>query len=249
MNKPVAVYKISNNINTKLYFGISSNPKHRWYTHKRRAVKNYKSAIYNAMCKYGVEAFKFDILYWCDSREEANEMEEFLISEYQTNVNGYNLQSGGGSFTHSLETRKKISAIQKGRVATAETRANMSAAQKGIKKSFRTQEHKDKLSAAGMDNKRTAESVEKTRQGNLGKKYPNRPPQSAETRAKRALAISETIRKKKEAGTYIVPNDLMSEASKQKRIVSMTGQKRSDETRAKLSANKKAYYQAQREAL
>jgi group I intron endonuclease len=195
----VAVYEIVNNINNKVYVGISNDPIKRWKGHKND-VRRKETTLYKAMRKHGIDNFSFNILNWFDSRDIAKDMEHMLVDSWGLMTKGYNMHPGGGG------------------------------------------------GAPIFGYKRSAESVEKTRQGNLGKKYPNRPPESAETKAKRGAAIREAIRKKKEAGTYIPPVAYMTEEDRKKIAEKMTGQKRSAETKAKLSANKKAFYQAQREA-
>jgi group I intron endonuclease len=246
MNNQVAVYKISNTVNTKLYFGITSNICNRWSTHKRRAKRNYKSFLYNAMVKHGVENFKFEVIHWCNSREDANELEKFLILECETISKGYNLQSGGDSFNHAESTKKLISKIQKGKILSDEHKKKISQSLLGVKKPVRTEEHKEKIRQTLTGHKRSAESVEKTRQGNLGKKYPNRPPQSEETKAKRAIGIKAAIQNKKDLGTYVSPSIYRTRESYIEMGKKFLGQKRSEETKKKISENKKAYYAKKR---
>ena len=62
------VYKITNLINNKLYIGITKNIKSRFAYHRTRYCKvskrEYKNKpLYQAMVKYGIENFKFEILY------------------------------------------------------------------------------------------------------------------------------------------------------------------------------------------
>lgn len=89
------VYKISNNINNKIYIGITNDYKRRWREHKNNYNKN--SIIAKAIQKYGEENFIFEILYSGLSLEEANNKEIELIKKYNSFVpNGYNISSGGG---------------------------------------------------------------------------------------------------------------------------------------------------------
>nr|DAL45328.1 MAG TPA_asm: intron associated endonuclease [Caudoviricetes sp.] len=90
------VYKITNNINKKIYIGITNNYKKRWSNHKSGNSKNM--VIGKAIEKYGIENFTFEILFSSLSLEEANNKEIELIKEYNCRVpNGYNVSFGGGA--------------------------------------------------------------------------------------------------------------------------------------------------------
>lgn len=187
-----AVYKITNSINGKLYFGLSSRPSSRWSTHKRRAIDGYVSKLSVAMRKHGVAAFSFEVIHWCDSREDANELEHFFIEEAGTRFSGYNIREGGDSGSHSEESKIKIGLIGLGREVTKETRAKISASTKGVPKKPHTEDTKKKLSEIFTGCKHSPEVVEKIRQTSTGRKYPNRKPHSPEAYAKAAKAISAT---------------------------------------------------------
>lgn len=88
------VYQVTNLVNNKLYIGITNNYQKRWSNHKCCNCKN--SLLTKAIQKYGVDNFKFEILYSGLSIEEASEKEIELIAELNTLApNGYNLAKGG----------------------------------------------------------------------------------------------------------------------------------------------------------
>lgn len=88
------VYQITNLINNKLYIGITNDYKKRWSNH--RCGNNPNMTICKAIKKYGVENFKFEILYEGLNIEEASEKEKELIQEKHSLVpNGYNVALGG----------------------------------------------------------------------------------------------------------------------------------------------------------
>lgn len=88
------VYQITNLINNKQYIGITNNYKKRWGNHK--CANSPDSLVAKAIRKYGVENFKFEILYSGLSIEDAEEMEIKLIKEKGTKAPfGYNIKDGG----------------------------------------------------------------------------------------------------------------------------------------------------------
>ncbi len=111
------IYKITNTITNKCYIGETkqSNPESRWKEHKN-TIKNGVGcpALQDAVKKYGIENFKFEILIICFD-EDRYKYEIEYIKKYNSKVpNGYNILDGGpgGGFdgkTHSEETKKHIS--------------------------------------------------------------------------------------------------------------------------------------------
>lgn len=88
------VYQITNLINNKLYIGITNNYKKRWSNHK--CCNNSNRVITRAIRKYGVENFKFELLFSNLSIEDSEIKEKELIQTKNTQVpNGYNIQPGG----------------------------------------------------------------------------------------------------------------------------------------------------------
>lgn len=96
-----AIYKITNKLNNKCYIGQSNNPVRRWNKHKNCINNNddvSKSAIHDAIRKYGVENFDFTIIGWFD---DYNNKEKYYIKYYNSLVpNGYNITEGGEEPPH-----------------------------------------------------------------------------------------------------------------------------------------------------
>ena len=88
----IGIYKITNNINGKIYIGQSRHIKSRWSDHKHC---HKDTPLYNDMWEYGIENFSFDVLEECEI-EELNEKEKYWVSFYDSHNNGYNLTPGGG---------------------------------------------------------------------------------------------------------------------------------------------------------
>jgi group I intron endonuclease len=111
------IYKITNKITNKCYIGetVKPDPEKRWTQHKNTIKRGIGCpALQDAVKKYGVENFKFDVILICFD-EDRFKYEIEYIKKYNTLVpNGYNILEGGpgGSFkgkTHSEETKKQIS--------------------------------------------------------------------------------------------------------------------------------------------
>ena len=107
------IYKHTNKINGKIYFGLTSQkPNDRW-----QWGHGYKGSprFYNAIKKYGWKNFDHEILFENLTEQEAKEKETQLILEYKTNNDkfGYNLTNGGEYNQMNEEIKQKISRTQK----------------------------------------------------------------------------------------------------------------------------------------
>ena len=129
------VYKHTNNVNGKVYIGITchKNPNERW--HGGTGYKN-NSHFYSAIKKYGWDNFSHEVIYSGLPKEMAEQKEIELIEKYNsTDKNyGYNHHSGGGATNSPTEqTRKKISQKLKGQKLSKETKEKMSKSRSGNK--------------------------------------------------------------------------------------------------------------------
>ena len=93
------IYKITNNINKKVYIGLTTcSLEYRWRRHltEGRNEKNEKH-LYKSMRKYGLENFSIEQIDSTDDFKELGELERKYIKQYDSqNPNkGYNLTAGG----------------------------------------------------------------------------------------------------------------------------------------------------------
>lgn len=97
------IYKIINNINTKVYIGKTIRPlKIRWREHKTNS-KRYDCPLYRAFQKYGIEHFSIEAIEENIPDDLINNREIFWINQYDSYKNGYNATPGGdGGKTHQL---------------------------------------------------------------------------------------------------------------------------------------------------
>ena len=118
------IYKIINTTNNKIYIGqavshILNHNKYRPYgrlgrfkCHISEALsqkKNQSHYLNNAIRKYGAENFKVELLECCDVKDADNREIHHIEINNSLFPNGYNLKLGGKSFTHSNESKKRLS--------------------------------------------------------------------------------------------------------------------------------------------
>lgn len=110
------IYKITNTISGKCYIGETAkeDPEIRWNQHKGTIRRGAGCpALRDAVNKYGIENFKFEVLVICFD-ECRFEMERLYIKKYNSQVpNGYNISAGGmgGNFTGRKHTPETIARI------------------------------------------------------------------------------------------------------------------------------------------
>ena len=73
------LYQITNLINNKVYIGQTNNITKRWSNHK--CCNSPDMVIAKAIKKYGIENFKFEVLYRNVPIEEIDELERKTILE------------------------------------------------------------------------------------------------------------------------------------------------------------------------
>jgi group I intron endonuclease len=103
-----SIYKITNQINQKLYIGYTENTTKRWRDHKSSKDQIH---LHRAMRKYGTNAFSFEIIYQSQDKKYTLEiMEPYFIAEYDTYKNGYNGTTGGsgGDTSESINYQKSM---------------------------------------------------------------------------------------------------------------------------------------------
>lgn len=134
------IYKVTNLINGKCYIGKTTQKfVKRKNNHIRHASNNLDSFYFhNALRLYGIENFKWEIIYECDEIL-LDIMETFKIMVCHSHISegkGYNMTWGGeGQFGRIVadETKRNISKKLKGRKLTEEHRIKVIEGLKGRK--------------------------------------------------------------------------------------------------------------------
>ncbi len=133
------LYRITNQLNEKVYIGQTVNDKRRWAAHKSFAKNPERTGqyIHRAMSKYGSENFTFEVIATCRTQDDADETENMLINQYDSRNSGvgYNLLNGGnrGNWLgrkHSEKSKDKNRAAHLGKKASEETKQKQSQSMK-----------------------------------------------------------------------------------------------------------------------
>jgi len=113
------VYKVTNQINGKIYIGWTSKSVGvRWSAHldQVNAPSGKKYFFQNAIKKYGSDSFELETLISSYDKSFSLQMETYYIQRYQSHNPsfGYNLTMGGEGNIPILESRLKMSNATKG---------------------------------------------------------------------------------------------------------------------------------------
>ena len=87
----IGIYKYTNQINNKVYIGQSIDLEQRQYAHKSSAfnekANDYNSQFHQAIRKYGLENFSYEIVAEISneeySKEMLNDLEKYFIQYYE----------------------------------------------------------------------------------------------------------------------------------------------------------------------
>lgn len=114
--KIFSIYKVTNNINQKIYIGFTDNFESRIKRHIVN-IKYRNHHLYNAFKKYGLENFSFEIIYQSlDGEYCLKVMEPHFIKMYDSFNKGYNMTLGGEGclgYKHTESTKKHLSQASK----------------------------------------------------------------------------------------------------------------------------------------
>lgn len=139
--------------NGKVYIGITRQTLARRFNNGR----GYKDCpkMYNAVLKYGWNNVEHEILYDGLTKDEAEKKEIETIAFYNSVKNGYNTDHGGNVCgTHSIETRAKISAANRGKTKrkwTDEEKQKLSIIHMGAKNGFFQKHHTEETKRRQSD--------------------------------------------------------------------------------------------------
>ena len=109
------VYKFTHIESGRSYIGQTiQDPNRRRLEHiadSRYTTKEYH--FHNALRKYGINSFTFEVIANAANLDELNLLEEHYVDHYDSINNGFNIRQAGGNKRHSEESKKRMSEAQK----------------------------------------------------------------------------------------------------------------------------------------
>lgn len=130
MGKICGIYKIISPTG-RVYIGQSRNINDR-ITHYKNLKCSGQIKLYRSLLKYGWDSHKFTIIRKC-SIKNLNKFEIYYIKKYKANSKfNLNCTSGGLSFTHSKQTKLKMSSSKLGTRRSKKVCKILSLSKKGI---------------------------------------------------------------------------------------------------------------------
>lgn len=109
------IYKFTHLESGRSYIGQTvQEPNHRRLEHIAGSKRNPKSYhFHNALKKYGINAFSFEVIANASSLGELNFLEEKFVNQFDSIKNGFNIRNAGGNKLHSIESKQRMSEAQK----------------------------------------------------------------------------------------------------------------------------------------
>jgi len=229
IGKLSGVYTIQNKVDSKIYVGSAINIKWRKYVHLRSLNRgdHHSVKLQRAWNKYGEDCFLFSIVEVVEDKDLLIQREQIWIDKLKAyGRRGYNMVPLAGTnlgMVCSNETKKKIGAKAKGRIASDETKAKMSVSSPKTRPPL-SKEHKKNIAIALTGLHPSEDTRAKMSAIKSGK------PRSPETCAKMSASM-----KGKNTGKHTDEHRAkISESLKGNHYA--LGYKHSAETRAKISA-------------
>jgi group I intron endonuclease len=173
MNSIGLVYKAINRLNNKSYIGCTAGSLQKRMNQHLKDSRKRNNKFHNALRKYGIENFVWEILYDNIPLEHLEIAEICAIYTYDTFYTGYNSTSGGEfKKIYSEETRQKISQAGKGRVSWSKGRHNIFSAETLKQMSDKKQGYIPwNKGVTGYTCHRSSESLERAKNRMLGNTY------------------------------------------------------------------------------
>lgn len=198
------LYVIWNDINDKLYVGITTNNfRYRFKQHLRNARNGYDTALYRAIRKYGAENFHVDCLLDDIPDNRLPIFEMACVQYFHSKGEGYNMTDGGEGALHPTEeVRRKMSKAKQSIIPWNKgTHGVVKAWNKGVPMSEEQKKHQSKIMSGRTlteEHKRKISLSGKGRRAwNLGIPAWNKGvPMSIEQRRKMKWVVSEETKKK-----------------------------------------------------
>ena len=109
------IYKFTHISTGRSYIGQTiQDPDQRRLEHISASKNvNIKFRFYNAIRKYGIDSFIFEVIDTASTLYELNLLEEQYINKFDSINNGFNIRQGGNNKKHNLKSIQLMSTSQK----------------------------------------------------------------------------------------------------------------------------------------
>jgi group I intron endonuclease len=138
-DRTYVIYKFTNKLNGKSYIGVTNRGFNVRLQEHILASSNPKFKFHQALKKYDIGNFDYQILVDCIStKDEANELEVYYVALFDSYKNGYNMTQGGGNrgqFKHTDESKAKMSKAHLGKKLNELQKENITKSLMGVPKS------------------------------------------------------------------------------------------------------------------
>lgn len=167
------IYQAINTINNKIYIGQTSNLKKRIYDHIRASKhKKDNMTFHKAIRKYGIDNFKWEVIYKCEDKLVLNVMEtmKIIVNHSHISEGGYNMTWGGeGTSGYKLSNETKEKQRLK-KLGIKQTKEHITNRMKWMINYKPTNETKIKMSIIKVGKKNSVEHCKNISLAMLGKK-------------------------------------------------------------------------------
>jgi len=104
------IYKFTHSESGRCYIGQTiQDPNQRRLEHicdSRHTDRTYH--FHNALRKYGVDNFTFEVIAEASSLEELNNLEEYYVKKFNSIDNGFNIRQPGGNKIHNPKSIERM---------------------------------------------------------------------------------------------------------------------------------------------
>jgi group I intron endonuclease len=108
------IYKFTHIETSRCYIGQTiQDPNRRRLEHisdSRHTPREYH--FHNALRKYGIDAFTFEVIDQATSLDELNLLEGKYVEQFDSISNGFNIRQPGGNKLHSEESKERMKIAQ-----------------------------------------------------------------------------------------------------------------------------------------
>ena len=239
-------YLIKHTPTNKVYYGYRSANKVEPHNDLWKAYFTSSTYVKDLISQYGIDSFEFEIRKIFETKKAASNWETKVLRRCKVLKDDRWLNANiAGYISPTPEVRAKMSLAQRGRITSVETKKKLSEVQKGKPKKskvYQSAEYKEKMSKikSGEGNGRYGKPVSEETRRRISEAKKGK--QVAHNKGKK-LTPEQAAKRKEMWANNIEGRQKISQALKGKPSP-LRGRSLSEETKAKISVAQKAYWQS-----